>query len=292
MNLAQIQSFIKVAETRSFTKAAENMYLSQSAVSRQIAGLEQELNCRLFDREGNFVRLTTQGESVLSEFKNIYVSYMKVLSKTGICGQIISGTLKIGILDGMITGEILDLAILKFSEIYPEVSVELYCCDYKEIWTKLCKNELDAAFALKFEAQDYPELKSRLVKDAKCHIVLNHLHKKSRMENVRMSDFADDTFIIVEPENSPKTYELIKNICRKEGFEPKFKFAPSRKAQMLWCEKNMGICVFDTGNVLINDPNIKFLTLEDYICDPSMVAVWNKDNTNPNQDLFLSVLFS
>ena len=64
MELRQLETFVRVAELRSFTQAAELLYLTQPAVTRQVAALEAQLKTRLFDRLGRTVQLTAAGESL------------------------------------------------------------------------------------------------------------------------------------------------------------------------------------------------------------------------------------
>ena len=62
MELTQLRAFRTVAETLNFTRAAERLNLTQSAVSRQIGALEDELGEPLFVRGRRVVRLTAFGE--------------------------------------------------------------------------------------------------------------------------------------------------------------------------------------------------------------------------------------
>jgi DNA-binding transcriptional LysR family regulator len=66
MEFSQIEAFLTVARTQNFTRAAALLYLTQPAVTRQIAALEEELKTRLFDRLGRGTRLTAAGEVFLS----------------------------------------------------------------------------------------------------------------------------------------------------------------------------------------------------------------------------------
>ena len=64
MELRQLRSFLKIVELQSFSKAAKDLGYSQSALSVQIHGLEQELGVRLFDRMGKQVGLTQPGKEL------------------------------------------------------------------------------------------------------------------------------------------------------------------------------------------------------------------------------------
>jgi DNA-binding transcriptional LysR family regulator len=67
MELRQLETFAEIARAGSFTQAAENLSLTQPAVTRQIGALERELKVRLFDRLGRRVTLTSAGQ-VLEEY--------------------------------------------------------------------------------------------------------------------------------------------------------------------------------------------------------------------------------
>ena len=65
MDLANLNAFIAIAEAGSFSEAAERLHLTQPAVSKRIAGLEQQLDVRLLDRLGREVNLTEAGRALL-----------------------------------------------------------------------------------------------------------------------------------------------------------------------------------------------------------------------------------
>ncbi|WP_447556143.1 LysR family transcriptional regulator [Vreelandella sp. EE22] len=61
MDTQNLQAFLAVAETQSFSRAAEQLYLTQPAVSKRIAALETQVGTRLFDRIGRRIALTEAG---------------------------------------------------------------------------------------------------------------------------------------------------------------------------------------------------------------------------------------
>ncbi|MFW5750225.1 MAG: LysR family transcriptional regulator [Planctomycetota bacterium] len=65
-SIDQLAGALRVARTGSFTRAARELQLSQSALSRQVMGLEKRLGLRLFDRIGRSVRLTPAGEQLVA----------------------------------------------------------------------------------------------------------------------------------------------------------------------------------------------------------------------------------
>jgi len=68
----QLKSFLAVAENLSFTRAAETLFLTQSAVSHQIADLERDLGVELFIRHGRTIELTASGRVLADRARRIF----------------------------------------------------------------------------------------------------------------------------------------------------------------------------------------------------------------------------
>lgn len=71
MNTTQLECFLAVAEQLNFARAAEELHITQPAVTHQIASLEEELGTRLFTRTTRLVRLTDDGISFIADARNI-----------------------------------------------------------------------------------------------------------------------------------------------------------------------------------------------------------------------------
>lgn len=71
MDIRQLRYFITVAEHLNFTKAANQLYVAQSAISHQIADLEDQVGVKLFIRNKRSVQLTPAGAVFLKEVMEI-----------------------------------------------------------------------------------------------------------------------------------------------------------------------------------------------------------------------------
>lgn len=71
MEINELKAFIAVAETLSFSRAADQLFITQPAVSKRIASLEEKLSAKLFDRIGRNVNLTEAGKYLLARAARI-----------------------------------------------------------------------------------------------------------------------------------------------------------------------------------------------------------------------------
>ncbi len=95
MDLRQLEIVQAVAETGSFTGAGRKLHVSQSAISRQILLLEDELNESIFLRVGRKVRITPAGESLVQLSHRVFGDIKETVTVIGDSQQVLSGTIRL-----------------------------------------------------------------------------------------------------------------------------------------------------------------------------------------------------
>jgi len=144
MDLRYIQTFIRVAELGSFTKAANELGFVQSAVTMQIQQLEKELGYPLFDRIGKRISLTAMGV----EFVNYAYKITKTMQEASNMGKNtkdIRGTLRVGVLESLLFGNMLQI-LPTFKDTYKNVDIHLKMGQASELLQQLKKNQLDMVY--------------------------------------------------------------------------------------------------------------------------------------------------
>lgn len=142
MDTQSLQAFMAVAESGSFSGAAERLFLTQPAVSKRIAVLEQQLGARLFDRVGRRIRLTEAGEALLPRARKV----LQELEDMGrainnLTGEV-SGTLRIGT-SHHIGLHRLPPVLRRFSREYPQVRLDIHFIDSEEAWEAVLHGDLE-----------------------------------------------------------------------------------------------------------------------------------------------------
>ena len=77
INIENIEAFVYVIHCGSFNKAADALYLSQPSVTARIKSLEQELDCKLFDRQGKQIQISDAGKQFLPYAQQLLLIYQK-----------------------------------------------------------------------------------------------------------------------------------------------------------------------------------------------------------------------
>ncbi len=124
MDIPAIETFLTVAKKQSFSLTAELLYLTQPAISKRIASLESELNCKLFDRIKKKIILTEAGKLFLPRAQNIIDELKAGKNTLAEMGGVISGDLS------MVTSHHIGLhhlpPVLKhYVNEYPKVNLKL-----------------------------------------------------------------------------------------------------------------------------------------------------------------------
>jgi len=165
--------FLSVAENLSFSKAAEELFISQPAVTNHIKELEKKLNVALFERKGNKIYLTKAGALAYNHLKKIRQSYREFEFDLEQLNDSFKGILRIGA-SSTISQYLIPEVIASFHKRYPEIEFYLLNGNSFEMEQKLLENEIELA----------------LVENEASHI------------NIKYIDFLDDEIVAVTGSNS------------------------------------------------------------------------------------------
>lgn len=144
MDIASVQAFIAVAEGGSFSRAADALFLTQPAVSKRIAALEDELRARLFDRMGRSVRLTEAGEALLPHARRVLAEVDAGRQVVADLQGTIGGRLRIGT-SHHVGLHRLPPVLRAFAAQYPEVDLDLHFMDSEQACFAVEQGELELA---------------------------------------------------------------------------------------------------------------------------------------------------
>lgn len=131
-------------ETRNITKAAERLFTTQSALTKRIQKLEEELGCELFIRSRKGVLFTPVAERILPYVRQVSDSMDRIRSQVAIYRKEVAGTLKLGVSINFARYRLAD--VLKgFMDKYPNVDIHVSTMQSTNLYQSLVKNEISIA---------------------------------------------------------------------------------------------------------------------------------------------------
>lgn len=151
----KLRIFHAAAEAGSFTHAADKLHLSQSAISRQVSSLEQDVGVALFNRHARGLILTEQGDILFRTAHEVLMKLESAKAKLAESKETPTGKLRVTTTVGLGTGW-LSARVQEFVELYPDLQVQLIL-DNEE----LDLNMRQADCALRLRQPQQPDLIQR-----------------------------------------------------------------------------------------------------------------------------------
>jgi DNA-binding transcriptional LysR family regulator len=143
MDTRQLAAFCAVVERRSFSQAAEQLGVTQPAVSLQIRSLEKRLGLQLLDRSGRRVEPTEAGQRLYRSAQRLLAQEEQLLAElVGEAEGELSGRIDIGASTGP-GGTVLPVVLCEFQQRHPDVHVALTVADTQHIVEQVMRRELE-----------------------------------------------------------------------------------------------------------------------------------------------------
>lgn len=241
MEIRQIRYFIAIAEREHFSRASEFLNVAQSALSRQMKMLEDELGVELFERLPRGIRLTPAGQFFLDEARAILkqIAGSTTRTKAAALGRV--GRLRLGVIEmGAWQGLIPD-SLRRFRETINEVELELSVLSSPSQIEALRARKLDAGI-LYYPPKEAGFIAIPLIRHA-VMIALPADNPLTQNSEIKLHDLAQERFIGFRREVSPQFHDEIHVECRSKEFHPNFINESSCEADMLaLVSAGAGVC--------------------------------------------------
>ena len=279
MNISKMKNFLVVADHSSLTKAAELLYISQPVLSRQIVGIEKELDHQLFYRNRNGVQLTPAGMLVAESFRRILDEYAHLSAELSTENDRANGFVRIAASTGIQCPERYYRFVTDFEQTHPLVNVVNCQFEPRELLPALENGLADCAF-LTESAIDTPDLLNLdYLRIGKVDIFL--AVPKALMPNqsgpAEAAMFRGADWLVLNPARSDKITSYIYELCEKAGFEPRLRPAPNVSTLYMWLSTGRGVTLLSECSNLYQQDSLAFTNVGK---EESLVIAWQKINDN------------
>ncbi|MBD2846048.1 LysR family transcriptional regulator [Paenibacillus sp. IB182496] len=220
MELRQLHYFLKVAKKEHVTKAAAELHVAQSAISRQIHQLEQELGVELFGQKGRNLQLTPVGrlfakriESVLTDLERAVVELHEFIDPE-------MGEIRLGFPHSLGV-QMVPQMISDFRKLHPNVKFKFKQGTYHSLIADVVTGEVDLALISPCPER-HELINGDLLLTEELYAVLPPNHELAERRAIALAELSEEAFVLFGEGYSLRP--IVWEACRNAGFTPKVSF--------------------------------------------------------------------
>ena len=287
LKLRAVRQALLVLEHLSFRRAANALGIRQSAVSRGVRGLEDELGVSLFERHHTGVRVTNAGNRFFRETREAVVQFDHAVESARTAGGGTVGQVSIGILSSMATGFLRDLVQL-YRSYHPGVSLQIVEGASADNITAVRRRRLDVAFIA--DTTDTEGCETLPLWTERIVVVLPENHPLREKKQIEWSDLRGQDLIARQCERDPVLCDrLTKRITEAGHSAPVRKLEVGRETLMHLVAMGFGTGLTSQSTVATPFPRVVFRPIagDDELLQFN--AAWLPHNDNPALRQFLSL---
>jgi DNA-binding transcriptional LysR family regulator len=215
MEIDTLKAFLAVADSGSFSHAADRMHLTQPAISKRIAQLEQQLDARLFDRIGRTVRLTEAGTSLVQRANLI----LQQVDDTERAIRNLSG--EVGGQLSLATSHHVGLwrlphVLKNYIGKHPEVTLDLHFMDSEVAHERIIHGELEMAI-ITLAPTTHERLIAEPIWRDELVFVCSRAHELARRKHVTINELAEYPAIL--PDMTTFTGRIVKGMFKDHDLD-------------------------------------------------------------------------
>ncbi|MBR0373636.1 MAG: LysR family transcriptional regulator [Mogibacterium sp.] len=218
MTTFQIKCFMVLANALNFTKAANILFITQPALSRNIAALENELGVVLFERTSHKVTLTPAGRAFSTHCDELFNTLNIAIKDAKSAEEGKTGVIRFGIQSDSFESTTADL-ITAFYKEYPLIQIDIQLMSISALVNALSEHRLDVIVAAdSFNSGYNNEL--LLSKKREC-LVVPPDHPLASLDSISMNDFPEARIVMLSRQSSSYAYDTIMGNLMDVGYVPK-----------------------------------------------------------------------
>lgn len=276
MDTANLSAFLAVAATGSFSRAAEQLHLTQPAISKRIASLEQQLDCKLFDRIGRHINLTEAGLALRPRALDIIDALEDTRRALSNLSSIVQGRVS------MATSHHIGLhrlppVLREFTRSYPEVAMDIQFLDSEVAYEKVLHGDIELAVITLSPTIEPPIMAEKIWNDPLDFVVSpdHPLAQETPLTLARLGEFP-----AVFPGPNTFTRRIVSQVFSQVGIEPQISMSTNYMETI-----KMMVSIGLAWSVLprsMLDAQVHALALPDAYLERHLGVIWHSGRTLSN----------
>jgi LysR family cyn operon transcriptional activator len=196
MELRHLRYFVAIVDAGSMALASRQVFVTQSTLSHQLAQLEEELGCQLFERVGRTLRLTEAGQALLGHARGALAQVDEGRQAVQTLAAAVSGMLRVGVIHSFVTG-LMPEVVAGCLSAHPELRVQVAELTATEIEAQVADGLLDLGVSL-YPCSRADVMGERLFED-RLMLAVHPGHRLARRKQIRFAELADVPVAMLTP---------------------------------------------------------------------------------------------
>lgn len=217
VTLRQFRYFIGVAESSSVAAAARMLNIAQSAITKSILELEEDLGVKLFERSTKGMLLTADGHRFLASARRVLATVADATRLLHAQPQALTGSLSIGV-TSLVAGYYLAELLTRFRRVCPDVTVQVIEDEPPFLEHLLVNGEVDVAIMISNALSERQALVSETLTRSPNRVWLASNHPLSGRDEVSLVDCAAHEQIVLAAE---RIEEIMRAVWARYGLKPR-----------------------------------------------------------------------
>jgi DNA-binding transcriptional LysR family regulator len=262
ISLKQFKYFVEIVEAGSYSRAAEKLYVAQSALSRQIKELEDELQTQLLTRDARQFELTPAGQLFFERAKRILEDIADTVVQARQVGQGAQGVIRLQHSSSVILTPRLTAALSQLLDEFPGVTLDVSMLPSENQTLEIEESRADIGLLRLPTLRRHPHIHVREISTERLMVAVSQHSPLAALDNIELSALSEQAFISIPHKDRGGLSYLVANLCLEQGFFPKPARALSRKSSQLnLIEANLGIAIVPECMRLTAPAGVRFVTL-------------------------------
>ena len=270
MDTESLAAFLEIADAGSFSAAAARLHLSQPAISKRVATLEQRLDARLFDRIGRRVLLTEAGRALLPYARRVREDLEDGRRALSHLSREVQGRLAIGTSHHIGLHRLPPL-LKTFAHAHPDVDLDIQFMDSEVACEAVLAGKLELGIVT-LPTTPLDGLESKQVWDDPLAVVVSPEHALATRRRVTLRELARHPAVL--PDAATYTHRIIKAELARHGVEPRVRLATNYLETLkMLVAIGLGWSVLPRSML---DRSVRALAIPGFAPHRSLGAVWHR----------------
>lgn len=274
MDIRNFSYLLEIVKHQNFTKAAENLHVSQPALSKMVKTMEDELGVTLFDRSGKFITLTDSGQAAVEQIRIIMQAVGDLYTTLDDVAHLKTGTIVIG-LPPVISSVFFPRFVTKFQQLYPNIKFQIVEEGSKKVESLITNGRIDVGVVI--APVDEPNLEALPFLFEELALVVHKSHPLANADAASLQELSEEGFILFAQGFSVRNHVI--RACHSLGFSPNIVYESSQWDLLVeMVAANLGISILPKPICSkITSSDVQVVPLANPSIPWNLVVIWNKD---------------